>query len=242
MYTDKVTMTASSTAGASSLSVTYTAGTAPTIASGAISTVGAYPTMTITFKIPLYNSDQVFEIQDAVIPREYKFTPASYATTANDRATTAPATGSVSGTVPLTNYKIVASPANFNTNALRLAEVKRILGLMDTGSTLYVTRRETSNLTNIMWAKDQTLNWILNEVDLAKTSAATGSGTNETTYPTAALTKGQAYVMTWTTSLPDPNPTSPSTNAKEQLTGFSSIPQNLQKAVVNLLYHIPGSS
>eukprot|EP00899_Mesostigma_viride_P018899 jgi/Mesvir1/2700/Mv22879-RA.1 len=425
MYTDKVTMVYNNVTAAADLGASVTAGTSQVVANGVITTAGVDPKLAIRFKIPLsaggYNNDQVFEIQDAVIPREYKFTPTSYATTANDRATwiarppslaaklicryiylddferrqfavnpheyliteyqhhqqflgantdqvvvdlkfnhptkeliffyrpdewwtedlkdyykgywsfknvassfgeghlfttanlilnsqnvyadgrdpvyfdyvvpnqfhkrvdkdshvyvipfsmqpdswkpsgsinmsrlddvklvlkgmgtttpagtlnvyaknfnvmkimngmggkrTAPATGTVSGTVPLTNYKIVAS-TSFYTNALRLAEVKRILGLMDTGSTLYVTRRETSNLTNIMWAKDQTLNWILNEVDLAKTSAATGSGTNETTYPTAALTKGQAYVMTWTTSLPDPNPTS---NAKEQLMGF----------------------
>eukprot|EP00899_Mesostigma_viride_P011325 jgi/Mesvir1/20193/Mv13431-RA.1 len=222
MYTDKVTMVYNNVSAATDLGASVTAGTSQVVnGSNVITTAGVDPKLAIKFKIPLsaggYNNDQVFEIQDAVIPREYKFTPTSYATTANDRATTAPATGSVSGTVPLTDYKIVAS-TSFHTNALRLAEVKRILGLMDTGSTLYVTRRETSNLTNIMWAKDQTLDWILNSVDLAKTSAATGGGTNETTYPTAGLTKGQAYVMTWTTSLPDNNPTN---NAKEQLIGFT---------------------
>eukprot|EP00899_Mesostigma_viride_P014549 jgi/Mesvir1/23095/Mv17212-RA.1 len=173
MYTDKVTMVYNNVSAAADLGASLTAGTSQVVANSVITTAGVDPKLAIKFKIPLYNADQVFEIQDAVIPREYKFTPTSYTTTANDRATTAPTTGSVSGTVPLTNYKIVDS-TNFHTNALRLAEVKRILGLMDTGSTLYVTRRETSNLTNIMWAKDQTLDWILN-VDLAKTSAATGA-------------------------------------------------------------------
>eukprot|EP00899_Mesostigma_viride_P000930 jgi/Mesvir1/10838/Mv03542-RA.1 len=88
MYTDKVTMVYNNVSAATDLGASVTAGTSQVVnGSGVITTAGVDPKLAIKFKIPLYNADQVFEIQDAVIPREYKFTPTSYATTANDRAT-----------------------------------------------------------------------------------------------------------------------------------------------------------